>query len=128
MPFVVSAALTATPKSAPRLGSVTLSTWPAGRAKSTRLETNVPTAPTGAPASSLIAVSTGLLLASRTGAVFAGITVFWANSDVSVKVVNVALLLVAVALTKLPAETAAVNVVLKAALPIPSVVTLTKPR
>ena len=83
MPFVVSAALTATPKSAPRLGSVTLSTWPAGRAKSTRLETNVPTAPTGAPASSLIAVSTGLLLASSTGA---SLTAFTVRAAVSVAV------------------------------------------
>ena len=115
------------PKSAPLSTSVTLSTWPAGTAKSTKLETSVPTAPTGAPASSLIAVRTGLRLASRTGAVFAA-TAFWANSDVSVKVVNVALLLVAVALIKLPAETVAVNVVLKLALPLPSVVTLTKPR
>ena len=38
------------------------------------------------------------------------------------------LLLVAVALIKLPAETLAANVVLKIALPLPSVVTLTKPR
>ena len=45
-----------------------------------------------------------------------------------VKVVNVALLLVAVALIKLLAETVAVNVVLKLKLPAPLVVTLTKPR
>ena len=48
-------------------------------------------------------------------------TTFCANSEVSVKVVNVTLLLVAVALTKLPAETVAANVVLKPALPLPSV-------
>ncbi len=46
-------------------------------------------------------------------------TTFWANSEVSVKVVNVALLLVAVALTKLPAETVAANVVLKARVAAP---------
>ena len=74
-----------------------MSTWPLGTAKSAKLETSVPTTPDGAPASSLMAVNAGLLLASSTGAVFAA-RAFWANSEVSVKVVNVMLLLVAVAL------------------------------
>src|SRR6185312_16247427 len=69
VPLVVSAAVIATPSSAPASGSVTLSTCPAGLAKSTRLDTRVPTAPDGAPASSLTAFNVGLLALSRTGAV-----------------------------------------------------------
>src|SRR4029078_9384991 len=71
VPFVVSAAVIATPSSAPASGSVTLSTWPAGLAKSTRLETRVPTAPDGAPASSFTEVSVGVLLALSVGATLA---------------------------------------------------------
>ena len=123
MPLVVFAAVTAMPKSAPRLGSVTLSTWPAGTAKSTRLDTSVPTAPDGAPGSSFSAVSTGLLLASRVGAVFAGITTFWANSDVARLERSVL-----VAEITCPTAAAAFKTVLNVALPLPSVVTLTKPR
>ena len=44
------------------------------------------------------------------------------------KVVRVTLLLVAMALITLPEETVAVNVVLKVALPLPLVITFTKPR
>ena len=51
VPLVVSAAVTAMPSNAPLSTSVTLSTCPAGEAKSTKLETSVPTAPDGAPAS-----------------------------------------------------------------------------
>ena len=47
-----------------------MSTCPLGTAKSTSDDTSVPTAPTGAPAFSLIAVSAGLLVTSSTGAVF----------------------------------------------------------
>src|SRR3954453_18250555 len=69
-PFVVSAPVTATPSLAPASGSATLSTWPAGATKSTRLDTKVPTAPKGAPASSLTAPSTGVFVASSVGALF----------------------------------------------------------
>jgi len=48
---------------------VTLSTWPEGDAKSTRLETSVPTAPTGAPESSFWAVSTGSGVVEHRGVV-----------------------------------------------------------
>ena len=70
LPLVVSAAVTAIPSSAPVSGSVTLSSCPAGEAGSTSEETSVPTAPDGAPASSLIAVSAGLFVLSSTGAVW----------------------------------------------------------
>ncbi len=63
------------PSSAPLSTSVTLSTCPAGEAKSTKLETSVPTAPDGAPESSFCAVSVGLLLLSSTGASFTALTV-----------------------------------------------------
>ena len=66
-------------------------------------------------------------MAFSTGAVFAA-TRSAPNSDVSLKVVKVALLLVAVALIKLPAGTVAISVVLKLAFPAPLVFTLTKPR
>lgn len=65
----MSAAVAAMPSKAPASGSVTLSTWPDGEAKSTRLETSVPTAPTGAPESSFCAVRTGLFALSSDGAV-----------------------------------------------------------
>ena len=67
----------AMPSSAPVSGSVTLSTWPDGLAKSTRLEISVPAATplTGAPASSSTAPSTGDRAASSTGASLAGATV-----------------------------------------------------
>ena len=97
MPLVVSAAVTAMPSWAPVSGSVTLSTWPTGDAKSTNDETSVPTAPLGTPESSFCAVSVGLFVESSVGAELVA-TRFAENSDVSVKVVKVALLLVAVAL------------------------------
>src|SRR5665647_3491269 len=50
--------------------SVTLSSPPKGGVKSTRAATSVPTAPTGASASSLTAESTGDLVGSSTGASF----------------------------------------------------------
>ncbi len=59
---------------------MTLSTCPAGDAKSTKLETSVPTAPDGAPASSYWAVSVGLLLLSSTGASFTALTVMVATT------------------------------------------------
>ena len=74
-PLVVSAAVTAMPNNGPLSTSVTLSTCPDGEAKSTRLETSVPTAPDGAPASSLIAVNAGLFELSSTGALFTALTV-----------------------------------------------------
>ena len=75
MPFEASAAVTAMPSWAPASGSATLSSPPAGAAKSTRLATRVPTAPTGAPASSLTAMSAGEAAVSRTGASLTGVTV-----------------------------------------------------
>src|SRR5438046_2782086 len=62
------------PRRAPESGSVTLSTWPAGAAKSTRFDTGVPAAPEGTPASSFSAVSAGLLVLSRTGASLTAVT------------------------------------------------------
>ena len=55
-------------------------------------------------------------------------TLSWPNSDVSVKVVNVALLLVAVALIVMSVDRVTANVVLKFAFPLPLGVTLTKPK
>src|SRR5580765_8202818 len=68
VPLAVLAPVTAMPSLAPTSGSMTLSTCPAGEAKSTRLDTRVPTAPEGVPASSLTASSTGAFVASRVGA------------------------------------------------------------
>src|SRR5262245_29630767 len=58
------------PSWAPVSTSVTLSTWPAGDAKSTRLETRAPTAPDGPPGSSASVPRLGVLDGSRTGALF----------------------------------------------------------
>ena len=68
MPLAVWVPVSAMPSSAPVSTSLTLSTWPAGLAKSTRLETRVPTAPEGAPASSATVASAGDWLAFSTGA------------------------------------------------------------
>src|SRR4051812_38026456 len=70
LPFVVSAAVTAIPVSAFALASVTLSRPPAAAGKSMRLDTSVPTAPVGTPASSSSANIAGDFVASRTGAEF----------------------------------------------------------
>src|SRR3989304_932653 len=67
LPFVVLAAVTPMPSLAPASESVTLSTCPAGTAKSTRADTSVPTAPEGAPVFWLSGASTGLLEAFNTG-------------------------------------------------------------
>ena len=72
LPLVVLAAVTAMPSLAPASESVTLSTCPAGTAKSTSVDTSVPTAPEGAPAFWLSGASTGLLEAFNTGAWFSG--------------------------------------------------------
>src|SRR6185369_16456755 len=72
VPWDPSAPVTAMPSTAPASTSVTLSTWPAGEAKSTSDDTSVPTAPAGAPASSATAAPTGLFVASSTGASFTG--------------------------------------------------------
>src|SRR4051812_43725282 len=70
VPLVVSSALMAMPSRADDpSASVTLSTWPLGVAKSTTLETRVPTAPTGAGESSATDDRTGLRTV-RTGASF----------------------------------------------------------
>src|ERR1043165_4349577 len=71
LPWAVSAAVTAIPVTTLSM-SVTLSSPPAGGFRSTRLETGVPTAPLGAPGSSLIVVNVGEALASSTGASFTG--------------------------------------------------------
>ena len=60
MPLAVWADVIAMPNDAPLSTSVTLSTWPEGEAKSTSDESSGPTAPDGAPTSSLMAVSAGL--------------------------------------------------------------------
>ena len=73
-PFVVDVAVKAIPVTAPLSASVTLSSPPAGGLRSTRLETSVPTAPTGAPASSFSAASTGVAALLRTGASFTAVT------------------------------------------------------
>src|SRR3990170_6129818 len=73
VPLLVLAAVTAMPSLAPASESVTLSTCPAGTAKSTRADTSVPTAPEGAPAFWLSGASTGLLEAFNTGAWLAAI-------------------------------------------------------
>ena len=73
-PFVVDVAVRAIPVTAPLSASVTLSSPLAGGLRSTRLETSVPTAPTGAPASSFSAASTGVAALLRTGASFTGVT------------------------------------------------------
>jgi len=121
-PWLVSAPVTAMPSSATESASVTLSSWPAGTAKSTRLDTSVPTAPTGAPASSLIVTNVGLLPASSTGALLVAVMQAL-NSDVSWVVRSVA-----VALMLSPAATVAASATLNVACPAPSVVTSTKPR
>ena len=79
-PLVVSAAVTAIPSNAPLSTSLTLSTCPAGEAKSTRAETSVPTAPEGAPESSFWAVKAGLLVLSNTGASLTALTVMVATT------------------------------------------------
>src|SRR5262245_43681606 len=56
------------PVTAPLSASVTLSSPPAGGLMSTRLDTSEPTAPTGGPASSFSAASTGVAPALSTGA------------------------------------------------------------
>ena len=61
-------AVIATPVSAPLSASVTLSRPPAGGFRLTSADTNVPTAPTGAPASSFTAATTGDATALSTGA------------------------------------------------------------
>ena len=81
LPLLVLAPVTAIPVRAPASGSLTLSTWPAGLAKSTRLDTRVPTAPEGAPASSATGSRAGLLPASRVGALLA--MTLAANSEVA---------------------------------------------
>jgi hypothetical protein len=68
-------AVRAMPSSALLSTSPTLSTSPEGLAKSTRLETSVPTAPEGAPGSSATVASAGDLLASSTGASLTGVPV-----------------------------------------------------
>ena len=81
------------------------------------------------PEENTLAVSSLVLCAP--GTVFTGTAkaiTFFANSDVSVKTVNPALLLVAVALMNSLAVTVVVSVALIVALPEPSVVTLAKPR
>ena len=67
----MSAAITAMPVCAPLSTSVTLASGPP---KSTSAETRVPVAPTGMPASSFTGASTGLLLASSTGASLMAVT------------------------------------------------------
>ncbi len=71
LPPLVLVAVTALPVRAPLSASLTLSTCPAGVAKSTRLDTRLPTAPDGAPASSTVVASAGLFEASSVGAVLA---------------------------------------------------------
>src|SRR3954463_16000564 len=73
VPFVLLVPVSAMPVTALST-SLTLSSPPAGGLRSTRLDTSVPTAPTGAPASSACDASTGDLLASSTGASFTGET------------------------------------------------------
>src|SRR5256885_2318476 len=63
------------PGSAPLSASVTLSTWPDGTAKSTRLDTRAPTAPLGAPGSSSSVGNVGVLLAVGAGASLTAIPV-----------------------------------------------------
>src|SRR6476619_6379645 len=63
----------AIPVTAPASPSVTLSNPPAGGFRSTNAETNVPTAPTGAGASS-ITTMVGVALVSNTGASLTAMT------------------------------------------------------
>ena len=69
-PLTESVAVMATPSIAPASASVTLSSCPAGTAKSTNDETSVPAAPLGAPASSETAARAGFFDESSTGAEF----------------------------------------------------------
>ena len=78
--MAVSAAVTAMPSSAPLSTSVTLSTCPAGDAKSTSVDTSVPTAPDRCAESSPWAVSVGLLLLANTGASLTALTVIVAST------------------------------------------------
>src|SRR4051794_36719262 len=80
VPLLLLVPVNAMPVTAPST-SLTLSSPPAGGLRSTRLETRVPTAPTGAPASSACDASTGDLLASNTGASFTAVTVIAPVSD-----------------------------------------------
>ena len=80
MPLVVSAAVIAMPVRAPASTSVTLSRPPAGGLRSTSADTRVPTAPTGAPASSFTAVSAGAAAALSTGASLTAVTTMLAVS------------------------------------------------
>ena len=90
------------PSSAPLSTSVTLSTWPAGRAKSTRVETSVPTAPEGAPESSFWAARVGLLVLSSTGASLTAVTVRLAVSVAVENAVVPPLLVVSASVPLLP--------------------------
>ena len=73
-PLAVFAAVTAMPVRAPLSGSVTLSSPPAGKERSTSDATRVPTAPPGGPASSRRAFRVGDFNPSRAGAVLVGAT------------------------------------------------------
>ena len=68
LPLAAFTPVNAMPVTAPLSASLTLSRPPAGGFKFTRLDTSVPTAPTGAPASSLTEARTGVAAALRTGA------------------------------------------------------------
>ncbi|MNY28273.1 hypothetical protein D3C86_1622350 [compost metagenome] len=68
LPLVAFTPVNAMPVMAPLSASVTLSRPPAGGFRFTRLDTSVPTAPTGAPASSLTDARAGVAAALRTGA------------------------------------------------------------
>ncbi len=123
VPLLVSAPVIAMPSWAPASGSVTLLS-PPPPAKSTRLDTSVPTAPKGAPTSSFTGARTGLAAGLSTGAVLPMIAVrFRLNSDVLPDKS------VAVAVMTAPAGTEAPkNEALKLALPKESVVTFVEPR
>ncbi len=81
VPLPVSTPVMAMPSSVPLSGSVTLSSCPAGVAKSTSAVTSVPCAPTGATAAAGMLCSCGLFVASSTGAVLPSTTVLL-NSEV----------------------------------------------
>src|SRR4249919_3230172 len=92
------------PSSAPLSTSVTLSSWPLGDAKSTRLDTRAPTAPDGGPGSSASVPRLGVLVVSSTGASLAGVPVTFlmpvtgaaTPSDTLVRMVKLVLTLAAV--------------------------------
>ena len=76
-PLAVSTAVTAMPSNAPPSTSVTLSTCPAGEAKSTSAETSVPTAPDRARVFALRRQRRALS-ASNTGAALTALTIILA--------------------------------------------------